>query len=278
MVLSRSRTQTKFVVLPPSKLAAPGVFRNVEVDTGRHDQLFADMQRFRGRVYKDDGAIQNGELTADGRHKVSIDEESWHVLSLDMHGRVVSCLRYLDESHAAAFEDLWVKHAELARCPKLGRNFRGAVEAGMAKARKQGMGFGEVGGWAVAEDHRWTLEPLRIILATYGLLQLLGGCSGVATATFRHSSAMILRRIGLASLVAGGQELPPYYDSQYRCQMEVLQFDSRNPNPKYADWVAELAGLLTAAPVVCRESFAQSLQGVFRGFDVSDPNLVAAAI
>lgn len=278
MVVSRTRTQTRFAILPPSKLAVPVLFRSAEVDTRRHDELFHEMQRFRGSVYVEDGAIQKNELTADGRHKLSIDEHSWHVLSLNPQGRVVACLRYLDETHAARFEDLWVRHSALARCPTLGRRFRGAVEQGLHRARRMRIGFGEVGGWAVAEDHRWTLEPLRIILATYGLLELLGGCSGVATATFRHSSATILRRIGLSSIVADGQELPPYYDPHHRCQMEVLQFDSRHPNPKYRDAVSELAHLLTKAEVVCRESFVTSLQGVWRGFEVPvEPVLAQAA-
>jgi len=237
------------------------------------------MQRFRGRVYSEDGAVDHHDLTSDGRHKLAIDEQSWHVLSLDSGGRVVSCLRYLDESDADDFNDLWVRHAALTECPKLGRPFRGAVEEGMRRARRMRMGFGEVGGWAVSEDHRWTIEPLRIILATYGLLELLGGCAGVATATFRHSSAMILRRIGLSSIEAGGEEIPPYYDPHYHCQMEVLQFDSRRPNPKYRDWVTELAGMLTAAPVICRESFVSSLQNVWRGFEIPvEPALYPAAV
>src|SRR5205085_523871 len=143
---------------------------------------------------------QPADLTSDGRHRVRIDEESWHVLSLDSHGSVVSCLRYLDESHAPGFDDLWVRHAALFDCPKLGHRFRGAVEQRMHHAREAGMGFGEFGGLAVAEEHRWSLEPLRIILAAYGLGSLLGGCIGVATVTFRHSAAMILRRIGLTSI------------------------------------------------------------------------------
>src|SRR5205085_2475178 len=125
----------------------------------------------------------------------------------------------------------------------------------------------------VGEEHRGTLEPLRIILATYGLLGLLGGCAGVATATFRHHSATILRRIGLASLCADESELPPYYDPYYGCEMEVLRFDSRFPNPKYRDWIADLTSDLASAPVVCREGLRTGFQGFLRGFEIpgSDP-------
>jgi hypothetical protein len=141
------------------------------------------------------------------------------------------------------------------------------------------IGFGEVGGWAVAESHRGKLEPLRIILATYGLLQLRGGCTGIATATFRHSSATILRRIGLNSLSWDGAELPPYYDPKYRCDMEVLHFDSRFPNQKYRDSVSELTHALAASPVICRDSNRSTLQRVLQGFEipVAVPALVPAA-
>lgn len=84
-----------------------------------------------------------------------------------------------------------------------------------------------------------------------GLLECLGSCTGVATATFRHGSAPILRRIGLRPLSADGVELPPYFDPRYGCQMQVLRFDSRFPNPKYREMVAEFRSSLTTAPVIC---------------------------
>jgi hypothetical protein len=268
MLPTRTRSQTQFVVLAPSKLAVSKVFRNLQPDTGRHQDLLAEVQRFRGRVYASDGAIQPDDLTEDGRHAPEVDSRSWHVLSLDPEGHVCACLRYVEEKLAKRFEDLWVRHAALARCPTLGRPFRKAVESEMERARNMRVRFGEVGGWAVAQDHRMTIEPLRIILATYGLLELLGGCAGVATATFRHHSSTILRKIGLSSLVADGAELPPYYDPQYRCQMEVLRFDSRCPNPKYRAWISELAEALSQAPVICRQNVRVARKSVFRGFEL----------
>jgi hypothetical protein len=279
MVLSRTHTQTRFAVLPPSSFrpATTSQFRNVEVDTRRHDELIAEVQRFRGRVYLDDGAIDRSDLT-DGRHKVGIDDHSWHVLSIDSNGRICACLRYLEERNASVFDDLWVRHAALSQCPKYGNRFRGAVESEMERARQMEIGFGEVGGWAVAESHRGTLEPLRIILATYGLLQLRGGCTGIATATFRHSSATILRRIGLNSLSWDGAELPPYYDPQYHCDMEVLHFDSRFPNQKYRESVSELTYALAASPVICRDGGQSALQRVLHGFEIpaAEPKLAFA--
>jgi hypothetical protein len=258
---SRSRSQTQFVILPPSIVRPPDVFSNIATDDTLHNSLLASMQCLRGTAYLNDGAIRPGDLTADGRHESPVDELSWHVLSLDREGRICSCLRYLDESRAARFENLWVRHSALAECPEQGSRFRNAVEREMALARQMRMGFGEVGGWAVAEGRRLTLEAIGILLATYGLLELLGGCMGVATATFRHSSATILRKIGLSSLDAGGVELQPYFDPSYGCEMEVLHFDSRFPSSKYVSWVKELAVILRDAPIVCRSSAAAASEG-----------------
>jgi hypothetical protein len=268
----RPRSQTRFAILPPSRLPASHVFRNVHADKSRYQHLLAKMQKLRGRVYKFDGAIRSNQLTADGRHKLSVDESSWHVLSLDADGEVVACLRYLEESHASNFDNLRVRHAAVARCPLQGARFRRAVEMEIERARRQGLGFGEVGGWAVREDHRWTLESLRIVLATYALLELLGSCLGVATATFRHSSATILQRIGLTTLETDGEEISPYRDPQYGCLMQILRFDSRFANPKYREWILNLMVDLANAPVVCRENRDGVFRNVWRGIEV--PGLV----
>ncbi|HEX3745920.1 MAG TPA: hypothetical protein VHW09_18390 [Bryobacteraceae bacterium] len=236
------------------------------------------MQKLRGRVYASDGAVRSRDLTADGRHKLKVDDNSWHILSLNPQGEVVACLRYLEESFTSGFEKLRVYSAAVARCPVQGARFRRAVETEMERARKTQLAFSEFGGWAVSEEHRWSPEALRIILGGYALAELLGSCLGVATATFRHGSAGILRRIGLAPLEAGGEEIQPYHDPQYDCLMQILRFDSRSPNPRYRSWVDGLMADLVSAPVVYRESRARvfaAYAGV--GVRTSTPRLVDLA-
>jgi hypothetical protein len=257
MFHSHTRTRSQLVVLPPEGYGVPRAFSRVEVDHQRNSRLLAAMQRLRGKVYVEDGAVRAEELTPDGRHQLSTDVNCWHILSVDAEDRVTACLRYLDEGDIQGFGGLWVSHAALAHCPRAGWKLRLAVEHGRARARALRMGFGSVGGWAVAKEQRRSLEPVAIILATYGLLELLGGCVGVATATFRHHSASILRKIGLSPLIWSGDELPPYFDPEYGCEMEILQFDSRFPNPKYRDAVREFSAALSLAPVICREALPQ---------------------
>jgi hypothetical protein len=245
----------------------PSAFRNLTFSSRRHDDLLAEMQRFRGRVYLSDGAIAASELTPDGRHKLAIDQHSWHLLTMDSSGQVCGCLRYLEEKRATRFDQLWIRQAALARCPIWGSKFRRAVETEMARARQKCLGFGEVGGWAVAESRRWTTDPLRMVLGACGLFRVLGGCIGLATATVRHGSSAILRRVGLNPLTTDGLAMPSYYDPHYGCQMEALRFDSDSPNPKYAKTIEELGVLLETVPVLCRES-KPAQWNVWRGLEL----------
>ncbi|HXK05585.1 MAG TPA: hypothetical protein VMS37_24485 [Verrucomicrobiae bacterium] len=269
MVSLRSRTRTRLVVLVPAQTQAPDTFSNPEIDPDGYDRLMAEMQRLRGSVYVRDGAVRRSDLTLDGRHRLAVDKKSWHVLSLDRDDNVCACLRYVDETWAGGFDDLWIRNAAFSRVSALSHRFRRAVEVEMHTARRMGMRFGEVGGWAVAENQRATFEPLRIILATYGLLRLLGGVRGVATATFRHDSAPILRRIGLNPLVGDGVELPSYFDPHYGCRMEALQFDSRYPAARYEDWVGNLADALRVAPAICREPSESKVQSVLARLELA---------
>ena len=244
--------QSRFVILPPSwRAVRPQVFKNIHPDSHSYDRLIADMQRLRGRVYLQDGAIQARDLTRDGRHALEIDQHSWHVLTMNEEGKVSGCLRFLEEKIAQKFDELWISHSALAHCPTWGARFRRAVEREIAKARLKNVSFGEVGGWAVTEERRCTMDPLRMVLATCALFRLMGGCIGLATATLRHGSAAILRRIGLAPLQLDGVDVPAYYDALYGCRMEALRFDSDFPNPRYAHAIDDLCAELSTAPIVC---------------------------
>jgi hypothetical protein len=68
----------------------------------------------------------------------------------------------------------------------------------------------------------------------------------------RHASSKILRRIGGSQLEANGALVPSYYDPKYKCEMELLRFDSRCPSPRYAALVEALREKLTRVLVVGR--------------------------
>jgi hypothetical protein len=211
------------------------------------------MQRLRGTAYLKDGAIQPSELSEDGRHQQPTDRQSWHILALSREGHVTGAVRCRMHTSPYSYRSLGVGHSALAQSDKWGPKFRAAVERELAIAQSSSLAYFEVGGWAIAEEMRCTSEAIRIALSTYGLGQIFGGALGISTATTRHQSANILRKLGGQSLTLGPVTLPDYFDPVYGCQMEILRFDSSAPNPRYASYIEDLRTELMAAPVVCQE-------------------------
>jgi hypothetical protein len=241
------------VVLAPSSANVPSSFSRVTESSSNHRWLLGELQKFRGRIYVADGALRSQQLTPSGRHVQACDSESWHLVSVCPDGSIAGCARLSQWHPAVGFDDLTLRDSAMAGCPKWGGHFREAVRQHMAIAFERGVGFAEVGGWALAEQYRATTEFLRIALGTWALAQLLGGCLGVGTATYRHCSAKILRRLGGAPLSFRGVLLPPYYDARYRCEMEVLGFDSARPESRLAPWLDRIRMELAEAEVVWAE-------------------------
>jgi hypothetical protein len=253
----------RIVLLAPRRSHVPCHFVNVHSNAPLHGQLRTEMQRLRGGLYLEDGAVQPAQISRDGCHREQADQHAWHVLMLNRDGSVYGCSRYVVHPSPISFGELGVSRSALSASPKWGRNLRAGVESKMEVARKSGVAFVEVGGWALAPEMRYSFAALRIALATYGLARLLGGGIGIATATLRHHSASILRRIGGRSLTGSGYELPRYFDSQFGCQMEILCFDSAAPNPRFATWIDETCRDLTSAPVIREEHSLLNLHDAF---------------
>jgi len=244
-----SGLRRRFVLLSP-RSSRRRAFRDSAVDASLHSQLLADAQRLRGSIYLQIGAVEASELLADGRHVQNDDGKSWHLLTLDDRGRVAACTRYLSHPSTVSFSQLTVSHSALATTERWGPSFRHAIESELALARKRRWSYVEMGGWVISEKLRCTTEAMRMVLAAYGLAQILGGALGIATVT-QHGSSPVLRRIGGESLQSRGFELPPYYEPQYRFEMEILRFDSSRPNARYATWVDDCRAYLQTVPVIC---------------------------
>jgi len=248
---------SELVLLAPGGCAIPRSFNRRYVDHNRHTRLLREAQKVRGRIYLTDGALQPSQLSEDGRHVQQTDYDSWHVLSLNGDGAVQGCARYRHLIGNVGFDDLGVRESWLARCEQWGMSLRSAVESEIMRAKQLGAAFSEVGGWAIVPEKRCTADALRIAMATYSLAQLLGGCVGISTATERHHSSSILRRIGGRSLECDGTELPSYYDPQFRCRMEVLRFDSSLPDASCRRWVEQLSERLAEVTVVVPREHAE---------------------
>ena len=248
-----STAQRLLLLAPPAYSGSFGTPPVNQLDGWNHGQLLSKVQRFRGATYLKDGAITKQSLDSEGRLRIAADLQSWNVVMMNGNGEVSGCSRYNSYRFAEDFEDLSVGQSALAQSDQWGPKLRAVVEEERRNALREDRNFVEVGGWAISEELRRTTEAIRIALATFALGQCLGGCIGVTTATLRHSSANLLRRIGGQGLSIGGVELPRYFDPQYECDMEILRFDSAAPNPKFAPWIDQLKMDMASFPVVTAE-------------------------
>jgi len=239
----------RLVLLAPPQARIPASFTRVHHEPQSHAVLLRQAQTLRGSVYLEDGAIDHSHLF-NGRHTVESDWESWHLLVLDDAGRVCACTRYHHHPVGVEFSRLTAAESSLACCSEWGHKLRSAVEEELALSRSLDLAFVEIGGWALAREIRGSVEALRMVLAAYAFFRTLGGAVGLATATIRHSSASILRRIGGRPLQHHGLPVPTYQDPRYRCGMEILRFYSWAPNPRYDCWIREIGSEIRSTPVI----------------------------
>ena len=274
----RATSPRSFVLLAPPEAPNYGRFQKVVRDNGLFRRLQSSMQRMRGRIYLEDGAITRSDLAADGRHVLPSDEQSWHLLTVDDAGSVVGCTRFLRHQHRDLnFDGLRVRSAAIASSPNWGAKLRMMIEDEITKARTAGFAYVEVGGWALDKATRCTSDCVRGVLATFAWSRLLGGALGICTATERHHSAMILQKLGGRSFEFDGEAMPAYYDERYGCRMHLLRFDSRTPNPRYEESIARIENTLRSVPVVSPDgpvwrTFARSL------YPLSDATLMPPGV
>lgn len=250
MHLALMQQNYRFQLLAPPETPSGGAFGRPNINKQLYDQFLTGVQKLRGRVYLKDGAIQESELEEDGRFSMPGDRRSWHFLLIDNMQKVIGGARYLVHPTAVQFEHLRIRHSALAKDPKWAEKVRGAVEQDLCVARERGYSYVEIGGWALAEDWRGTRAALEILVASYALAHLWGGCLGACTATARHGSSSILRRIGGSSFQVQGETLPAYEDPQYGCQMELLRFDCRTPASRFAPLIAQLRSKIAGLSIL----------------------------
>lgn len=254
-----SQNSYRLQLLAPANRTTPLPVQTV-VDPRAYTAHLHSLQQLRGRIYVEDGAIQPWEVDAEGRHISDLDESSWHFLLVNERDNCIGCARYLLHRREATFADLRLRTSALAQCPKWGQKLRQAVETELIRARLEGIGFAELGGWAIATEYRHTKAALEILLGSYLWAELIGHCLCATTATVRNQSAPMLRRMGGRAFACRAEELPGYFDPQYGCLMELLRFDSRELPARFSPLLREMRTKVTAASVLCAEPVPPALR------------------
>jgi hypothetical protein len=219
------------IILAPQGAGFSGV--RVTRDATMHASLLGKMQRLRGRVALREGAITASMLDSSGRHRMRGDEKSWHLLRVRSDGAIAGCARVLVHPRDVTFSRLRIAASSAARCPVWARDVQDAVESELAHARRKGQGIIEPGGWVIDEDLRGSCEAVSIAIRALAWAQILDDCVGFLTATARHGSAAMLRRLGARNLQARGQTIPGYFEPAWGCNAELLRFDTNSLNPRF---------------------------------------------
>lgn len=237
-------------LLAPAQVGPIVSNTSVATDAEMHGHYLSSLQRLRARTYLEDGAIDPRQVDSSGRFWMDGDEDSWHFLLVDEAQQAVACIRLFLHENTTQFEKLRLRHSGIAKDPQWSTKLRAAVEEDLAEARRASIGYAELGGWAIAPEHRCTKAALVTLVASYAWGQMVGGCLSSCTATVRHGSAKILRRIGGKSYLFSGEAIPPYTDPQYGCLMEILRFDSRDIDHRFEKLVAETREKLEASTII----------------------------
>jgi hypothetical protein len=239
-----------FQLLAPSHSRFSGEFAHTIQDEQLYNHYLGSMQRLRGRVYLKDNAIKPCDLDRNGRFYMHSDEQSWHLLLVDETKEVIGCAKYLVHPSTVPYHRLRISHSALAKDPSWAERVRNAVSVDLKRAREEKLSYVEVGGWALAEEWRGTRAALEILVGSFALGQIWGGALGSCTATVRHSSSSMLRRLGGTSFELAGESLPSYNDPEYGCTMELLRFDYRTPAQRFLPLIEHLKSTLKKLPTL----------------------------
>ncbi len=244
MAFQTAAYASDLVLLSPGRPGASlsancSAFANVTSDWRSRQQLLESMQKFRGAIALEEGAVSPSKLSPDGRHEMPVDYASWHLL-LMKEGRIAGCMRYAAHAASSRATDLLIWQSSLARSREWSFSLRAAIEKELAGARRRNFHFGEPGGWVIAPELRGSVDAVKLALGGFALAMVLGGAAGVCTATRKNHSAAILKRLGGRPLGFGHTTLPPYFEPQYGCEIEILKFDSDTVAAQYRGAVRSL--------------------------------------
>src|ERR1700722_6715993 len=236
-----------FLLLAPHNAGIADCFQDITRDPNAYIRRLTDMQVMRGSITLKEGEIHNSDLDAESRHIMSGDTESWHILRLLQNGSVCGCVRILVHSNYSTFSDLRLASSAIAKSVDWGPRVRAVVDAEIALALGSKSMIVEPGGWVIDEMLRGSPEAVAIALSVFAWSQLVGKSLAYVTATVKHGSSCMLRRLGGRSLNHDGVDIPRYYDPEYNCEMELLHIDQNSLNPRFESAMKPLRELLAAS-------------------------------
>jgi hypothetical protein len=239
-----------FIMLAPHNAVTPAHFGVPIRDPAAHSRISSEMQVVRGAVALAEGAIRPESLDVDSRYQMPGDGDSWHLVRMGDDSQIRGSARIMVHQDGVSFARLRLSKSAIARSRQWKWHVRFAVERDMALAKTQGLKLVEPGGWVLREQWRRGPDAVSIALSAFAWSQLMGGCLAYVTATVKHGSSSILKRLGATPLTFGEKQIPSYYDPEYGCEMELLKVFTDDLNPRFEPLMAPLRETLKHSPVV----------------------------
>lgn len=236
-------------ILCPSHWDATGI-GVTKSGTESYTRYLDQIQRLRGRCYVDDGAIPASALDATGRHIQPEDLTAWHVLLMDDTG-VIGCVRmsfYAPE--LCSLDSFGLRHASIASDPEWGPRIRRSIDSDLRMLAARNQYAAELGGWAIAQDHRDSRAAMYLLTGCCALGRAHGDCICYGTATRRHGSLDILRRLGGCPLYDGTDVIPDYFDPRYGCEMGFVRFASMWTRVRIERYIREITSQFELFPTL----------------------------
>jgi hypothetical protein len=242
-----------FLLLAPPNAQIPAAFTRVENNTELHEAWLTKALQLRGQVYLSDGAIREEQLDEKKRHFSRLDPLSWHFLVLSPEEKirgVMRCQVWYTKERLPDLSELNI-YALIERMenPELRQKFETTIEPFIKQPTTKKC-FMEVSALAVDNSSQGFTIGSMLGISGYSIANLKNAYAAVGAGTDRHHTARFYHKLGGFSFrnINNPEEvLPPFHDSGYACQMDIMGFV--NPAPAIKDMVSILEEKLCTAQV-----------------------------
>ncbi|MEY4530425.1 MAG: hypothetical protein RLZZ156_1146 [Deinococcota bacterium] len=244
-----------FLLLAPANARIPKVFSRVEENVQAHETWRTKLQQLRGKVFLEDGAIKESHLDEQGRHISKLDINSWHFLVMSPEEQIRGVMRtqiwYYDDRLPELCELNLYGLLERMQDLELRQKFTTALNNTMHQPNDNTC-FMEVSALAVdAASQGFTIGSM-LGISGYSIGNIVDAYVAFGAGTDRHHTARFYHKLGGISFRDSSNPevvLPPFFDTGYNCQMDIMAFFKDQPTPAIKEMITIVEEKLCAAQV-----------------------------
>lgn len=221
-------------------------------ETSNYEAIIVELQRFRGRIYRQDNAIPASALDSTGRFYNHIDYRSWHIIARNQGGEMSGVLRLNLHKSNTAVEELHLYEVLERMNPDNKKLYYDSLQEFIYKTAGNHPFICEPGGWAVDITRCESTTGLCLAASAWALQQLVGGWPAIASATVKHKAAELLKLMGGIHAL-NDPTLSRFYDPYYRSDLEIIFFIPEFVSPRFVKLINNIKAQLLDKEVIMPE-------------------------